>query len=139
MVRDPMDSKISVKEYLAALKENRLLGVKCRECGFVTAPPRLACRQCAGHITDLTQLSGKGRVASFTSVFLPPESHRGKAPYLVVMVELDEGPWIMGNLSGVDPAAASMELIGKRVTMNNTLLSGKDMSEKPIAPLFVLD
>ena len=133
-----MESKITVKEYLAALRENRLLGIKCTECGFITAPPRLACRKCAGQDTEVVELSGKGQIATFTSIYIPVESRRGHTPYLVVMVALDEGPWIMGNLSGVDPATASLELIGQRVKIKMPP-SGEDISPDGIAPLFVLD
>jgi uncharacterized protein len=133
-----MESKITVKEYLAALKENKLLGVKCQECGFVTAPPRLACRKCGGQETVVTELSGKGRIATFTSVHIPVESRHGKTPYLVVMVEMEEGPWIMGNMSGVDPAAASLELINQRVRLKMPP-PDEGNSGEGIAPQFVLD
>ncbi len=134
-----MEPKISVKEYLTALTENRLLGLKCKDCGFVTAPPRLACRKCGNQDAEVVELSGKGKIVTFTSVHIPPESRRGQTPYLVVMVELDEGPWIMGNLNGTDPANATMELIDKRVIMKNQPLSGEQKPEDGVAPLFVLD
>jgi uncharacterized protein len=134
-----MDSKISVKEYLTALTENRLLGLKCRECGFITAPPRLACRKCGSHETDNVELGGKGKIVTFTVVHLPPENRRGQPPYLVVMVELDEGPWIMGNLSGLDPAKATLELIGRRIHMQNQPLPEGQKPENGVSPLFVLE
>jgi len=134
-----MESKITVKEYLAALKENRLLGLKCQQCGFVTTPPRAACRKCAGFESKVVELSGKGRITTFTSVYIAPQDRQGKTPYLVVMVELDEGPWIMGNLSGIAPNQATIDLIGKRVTMNNLLISGKPNPENIPSPMFVLD
>ena len=133
-----MASNITVKEYFAALKENRLPGVKCKSCGFVTSPPRLACRKCGGHDTQLVELSGKGKIVTFTSVYIPPENRRNQAPYLVVMVELDEGPWIMGNLNGLDPTTATIELIGKRVKMDNTSLDKTD-PKSDAAPQFVLE
>lgn len=133
-----MAFKITVKEYLAALRDNKLLGIKCKECGFVTAPPRLACRKCGGQDTEVVELSGKGQIATFTSIYIPVESRRGHTPYLVVMVALDEGPWIMGNLSGVDPATACLELIGKRVKIKMPS-SGENIPGDGIAPIFVPD
>ncbi len=132
-----MGPKITAKEYLAALKENKLLGVKCKDCGFITAPPRLACRKCSGLDTELVQLSGKGKIVTFTSIHVPPLSRRGRTPFLVAMVELEEGPWILGNLSGVDPTTASMELIGQKVIMQNMPPTSGNEKEDP-APLFVL-
>jgi uncharacterized OB-fold protein len=134
-----MESKISIKEYLTALTENRLLGLKCRDCGFVTAPPRLACRKCGGLDSHVVELSGKGKIVTFTVVYLPPENRRGQPPYLVVIVELDEGAWIMGNLSGPDPAKATLELIGKRVRMQNHPLPEGQKAENGVPPVFVLE
>ena len=134
-----MGSKISVKEYLTALTENRLLGLKCQDCGFITTPPRLACRKCGGQETEIVELSGKGKIVTFTAVYISAEKQKGKTPFLVVMVELDEGPWIMGNLSGVDPATATLDLIDKRVIMRNAALPADQKPENGVAPLFILD
>jgi uncharacterized protein len=133
-----MGPRIGVKEYLAALRENKLLGLKCKRCGFVTAPPRLACRKCAAQEGEVVQLSGKGKIATFTSVYIPPESRRGKTPYIVVLVELDEGPWIMGNLAGTDPATASLELMDKKVFMKNKPSPDDKGAEDGIVPIFSL-
>ena len=134
-----MGPVITVRDYLAALRENRLIGLKCRECGFVTAPPRLACRRCSSRDNEIMELSGKGKIATFTSVCIPPESRRGKTPYIVVLVEMEEGPWIMGNLSGVDPAAVTLEIIERKVRMNNLSLPQEDIpKDGAIAPLFEL-
>ncbi len=134
-----MGLKISIQEYLTALSENRLLGLKCHNCGFITAPPRLACRKCASQDNEVVRLCGKGKIVTFTVVHLAPESRRGQPPYLVVMVELDEGPWIMGNLSGLNPAEASLELIGKRVVLENQPLPEGQKPENGVSPLFVLE
>jgi uncharacterized OB-fold protein len=134
-----LEPALTVKEYLAALKENRLLGVKCRDCGFITAPSRLSCRQCGGQDTEAVELSGKGQIATFTSVYIPVESRRGRTPYLVVMVELAEGPWIMGNLEGVDPCTASLELIGRKVRLQMPPSSAESAGGDGVAPVFILD
>lgn len=128
---------ISVKEYFAALKQNKLLGVKCKNCGFVTAPPRLSCRRCGGQETDNIELSGRGKITTFTSVCIPPENRRGKAPYLVVMVELEEGSWIMGDLIGPDPSTAAIDLIGRPVKMDNSSLDVSD-PKSDAAPQFII-
>ena len=131
-------AKISVKEYLEALNENRLLGLKCLECGFITAPPRPACRKCSAQNMEVVELCGKGKIVTFTSIHIPPESRRGQTPYIVVLVELEEGPWIMGNLSGIDPSTASLELIDKRVIMKNMPSSAEKTLKDGIVPQFQL-
>jgi hypothetical protein len=57
------------------------------------------------------------------------------------MVELDEGPWIMGNLTGIAPEKATMEaLINKRVKMEKgeVFTGDKYSAGEGTRPLFSL-
>jgi hypothetical protein len=135
-----LDTKLTFKEYNAALKENRLLGLRCRRCQTTTTPPRMVCRKCSSPELDVVPLSGRGAVQTFTTVFVAAEGRQDEVPYIIVMVELDEGPWLMGNLAGIDPAKATMELIGSRVTMSHRLFPGDKYSAGAVAsPLFTLE
>jgi len=134
-----MKYKLTFKAYNAALKENRLLGLKCTSCGAITAPPKMVCRQCTGSELEIIQLKGTGRIQTFTTVYVVPEGREEECPYIIVMVELDEGPWIMGNLDGVEPTQAGMELVGKRVNMGSKVFPGDKYSAGNAArPLFSL-
>jgi uncharacterized protein len=132
-----METNMTHKEYFEALKDNRLFGRKCKKCGFITSPPRLACRDCGSLENETVELSGKGTIVTFTSIHVGVESRRGKTPYLVIMVKLDEGPWIMGDLDGVDAAKADMSLIDKRVVMKNPHYDA--IPAEGIPPTFVLE
>jgi len=132
-----MEYKISIEQYTAALKESRLLGLRCKNCGAVTAPPRMVCRKCAGTDLEICELSGKGKIVTFTSVYVPPANRQGETPYLVIMVELEEGPWLMGNLDALDPRNAGFELIGKRVKLIPRTQNSRD--DRSSVPLFILD
>jgi uncharacterized protein len=132
-----MELNMTTTKYFEALNNNRLLGLRCKECGFITTPPRLACRNCGGLENQIVELKGKGTIMTFTSIHIGVESRRGKTPYLVVMVKMDEGPWIMGNLEGVDPSNASVDLIDKRVIMKNPFY--ETLPAEGIAPTFVLE
>ena len=134
-----MEHKLIFKDYNAALKQNRLLGLKCRACGAIMVPPAMVCRQCASFDMEIVELKGSGKIRTFTTVFVAAEGRESEIPYIIVMVELDEGPWIMGNLDGVDPRQASMELIGKKVRMGHKVFPGDKYSAGEGArPLFSL-
>ena len=135
-----MEHKITFKDYNEALKKNKLLGLKCAGCGAIIAPPRLACRQCGS--TDLIpfDLSGKGTIQTLTVVNVPPEGRESSAPYVVVMVQLEEGPWIMGNLSGIAPQDANIDLIGRAVIIDKPVIAVDKYSGGEVAgPVFALD
>ncbi len=131
--------KLSVQEYSDALMENHLLGLKCLDCGTITAPPRMTCRRCSSTNMEAIGLSGKGKIVTFTAIHVPPESRQGQPPYIVAMVELDEGPWIMANLSGVEADTASMELVDKRVRMTAPQPSPEKRPEGGLAPRFIIE
>ena len=135
-----MEHKLIFKDYSEALKENKLLGLKCKECGTITVPPMMVCRQCASPDMEIIELKGRGKIQTFATVNVAPEGREDEVPYIIVLVELDEGPWIMGNLTGVDPNAATMELIGKRVKMGHKVFPGdKYSSGESASPLFSLE
>ena len=123
-----MEHKLIFRDYNEALKQNRLLGLKCKSCGAITVPPKMVCRQCTSPKLDIVELKGNGKIRTFTTVNVAAEGREGEVPYTIVMVELEEGPWIMGNLDGTNPQDTSMELIGKPVKMSHQVFAGDKYS-----------
>jgi len=119
-----LEHKLTFKEYSEALKQDKLLGLKCKQCKAVTVPPKIVCGECGSADLDVVQLSGKGEIQTYTVVFVPPEGRESEAPYIITLVKLEEGPWIMGNLAGVQPDKAAMDLIGKKVEMGHKVFPG---------------
>lgn len=58
------------------------------------------------------ETSGKGQLYSYTVTHVPAAGFENKAPYLVGLIELDEGVRIIGNLINVKPEDVK---IGMRV------------------------
>lgn len=132
-----MEYKLTFKEYNKALKKNKLLGLKCNSCDAITVPPKMVCRKCASPDMDIVELSGNGKIETFTTVYVAAEGREGEVPYIIVLVALDEGPWIMGNLIDIAPSKATMELIGRRVKMGHKVFCGDKYSAGDGArPLF---
>jgi uncharacterized OB-fold protein len=134
-----MEYKLTFKEYSEALKENRLLGLKCRQCATICVPPRMVCCKCLSPDMDIIELSGRATIQTLTTVFVPAEGREDEAPYTIVLAELEEGPWLMGNLAGVEPEKATMELIGRRLKLGNKVFPGDKYSAGEGArPVFYL-
>jgi len=70
----------------------RLLGVTCETCGKNHFPKRLLCPKCRrkGKMVEI-QYAGKGKVYSFTEVSAPPAGFEDQVPYILAVIELDEG------------------------------------------------
>ena len=89
--------------YWAAARERQLVIQRC-ECGRLAHPPVASCPRCHGSHFTWSQMSGRGSVYAFTVVHhsVHPVT-AGAIPYVLVLVELDEGPRILANLRHYDP------------------------------------
>jgi hypothetical protein len=94
----PQPDNIS-REYWAAAARGELLVQECLACGTRQFYGRALCTTCGGTPAWITT-AGRGVVHTFTVVRqfgMPPFSD--ELPYVVAMVELAEGPLIMGNVT----------------------------------------
>jgi uncharacterized OB-fold protein len=129
--------KLTHIQYFAALKENILKGLKCLDCGTITVPPKATCDECSSTNQEITQLSGEGTIRTFTVIRVAPEGF--KAPYIVVLTQLREGPWLTGLLNSLEPESATMELIGKKVKLGHQVVQHmKHTAGEGVVPLFSL-
>lgn len=75
-----------------------MVGNKCLSCGSITYPGRAPCVKCSSTLYEKTRLSGKGKLISWTVVKTAPTGFEG--PYVVGMVELEEGPLFAAQVIG---------------------------------------
>lgn len=78
-----------------------LVGMKCPHCKGTYFPPRTICPTC--HRKSLgkmerTKLSGQGKVISYTVVHEAPEAFEMQKPYVMAIIEMDEGPKLTAQL-----------------------------------------
>ena len=123
-----MEYKLTFKAYTQALCKDKLLGLKCKTCGGITVPPKMTCQECGGTALDVVELSKRGEIVTYTVVNVAPEGRQNEAPYIVALVRLDEGPWIMGNIIDIDAAKANMDLIDKKVKVGFRVFPGDKYS-----------
>jgi uncharacterized OB-fold protein len=119
-----MKYKIDFRTYSDSLKKNKLLGLKCLTCGTITCPPTMVCQECAGTDQEIIEMSGKGEIVTFTTTYVAPLGRETEAPYTIVMVKLEEGPWITGNLIDIDPARVNMDIVGRNVILGHKVYPG---------------
>jgi uncharacterized protein len=78
---------------------------RCTSCGLVQHKPRALCVKCLTDTIEHVVASGRGTVHTFTVTHqngVPPFSTN--VPYVFAYVELDEGPRVLTNVVGCDPA-----------------------------------
>ncbi len=72
--------------------------VRCAACGRVDTPRRAVCSGCLASRLESIAIPGNGVVASFTTIRRAPTQFRDRAPYDVVVVDLDAGLRVTGRL-----------------------------------------
>jgi len=98
----------------------RLTGSACESCKTNYFPTRKLCPKCRrkGKIVQ-KQFSGKGKIYSFTEVTAGPAGFELEAPYVLAIVELDEGSRLTAQVVGVgekDVAIGSpVEMIFRKI------------------------
>ncbi len=89
------------------VKRQELVLQQCKECGNWLHPPRPMCPKCRSLETEWVPSAGKGTIYSW--VVYQEAPHPGfKAPYAVVLVELEEGVRLISNLVDVTPEEVSI-------------------------------
>jgi uncharacterized OB-fold protein len=84
------------------LREHKLLIQRCAECATLRVPPRPMCGNCGSLTWQAIESAGRGTVYSYAMPHYPPLPFFDH-PYIVVLVELDEGVRIVSNLRDVEP------------------------------------
>lgn len=132
-----MEYPLTFAQYNKALKKNILLGLECKKCRSITSPPQMRCHECSSLDLEVVELSGRGTIQTYTTIYVAAENRENELPYIIVLVKSEEGPWIMGNLFDQDPNKAGMDIIGKKVRMGNRLFPGDRYSNGDAArPVF---
>jgi len=101
------DKPFNDTSYEQFLNESKIMGSKCKKCGALSLPPRPVCISCFGREMEWVEFKGKGKLAAFTSITVAPpymakEGFNRNNPYLVGVVELDEGVKTVARIVGID-------------------------------------
>jgi uncharacterized OB-fold protein len=90
--------------YWEALVRHELYFQRCSDCATNVFPSRAVCPSCLSSATTWVRASGRGTVYSFTVTYQnQAPGFRESLPYVLAVVQLDEGPRMMTNVVGCAP------------------------------------
>jgi uncharacterized OB-fold protein len=81
-----------------AAKRHELQLQRCGACGRYIYYPRDRCPKCFSDQLAWNRVSGRGKLYSYTVVRRASSRHFADAPYVLAIVELDEGPRLTTNI-----------------------------------------
>jgi uncharacterized OB-fold protein len=95
---------------------------RCARCGTVQLIPRSLCAHCQQASLEWKESAGYGRVLSHTTVYrAPTPAFRDEAPYVIALIDMEEGFRLMTNVAG---GAGAPVAIGARVRIGFREIDG---------------
>lgn len=103
--------------YEQFVNEGKIMGSRCKKCGSLALPPRPICVSCFSGEMEWVQFKGTGKLVAFTSIVVAPpymvkEGFGRNNPYVVGVVDLDEGVKAVARIIGIDPKKPEQIKVG---------------------------
>ncbi len=122
-----MHSYAQDSPFFAGLSKGKLLGSRCKSCGYTYATPRGHCMEC-GAPTAWFELPLQGRVHTFTTSYMTGEAFLKDAPYTLVLVEFEGVDTLFfSRLAAADPAEVAIGMEVKARFMRNSTFRPTDV------------
>jgi uncharacterized OB-fold protein len=89
-------------DFIDYLEKGQVMGTRCKDCGASFFPPRADCCHCLTSNMDWFEVSGTGKLVSFSNLGFAPVAFKGDLPYCIAL--LDYGDFkVFGRIAGGVP------------------------------------
>ncbi len=119
-------SQAKVAKFVDYLDEGKIMGTKCKSCGAKYFPPRNDCAQCLSSDLEWFEITGKGKLLTYSKLMYAPSGFENDLPYRICVVEYPDGVKVFGRVSpaipdeslsiGMELVAVAVKLSGNKVT-----------------------
>jgi uncharacterized OB-fold protein len=86
------------KPFWEAARRHELILQQCSDCGISIYYPRSRCPRCMSNRLEWKPCSGRGTVYSYTVVWRTPTRAFADQPYVLAIIELEEGARMTSNV-----------------------------------------
>lgn len=112
-----------VNDFVSHLDEGKVTGTRCKDCGKVFFPPRADCYKCLTSNMEWFDVSGTGKLVSYSKLEYAPVGFDRDLPYCIAL--LDYGDYkVFGRLASdlsLEDIAVGMDM----KTVVNELSNGQ--------------
>lgn len=85
-------------DFMRYLEEGKVEGTRCKDCGLTYFPPRSDCYQCLTSNMEWFEVSGTGKLLTYSKLEYGPVGFEGDLPYTIAL--LDYGDYkVFGRIS----------------------------------------
>jgi len=95
-------SLTKINDFVDYLEKGKICGTRCADCGMLFFPPRADCFKCLTSHMEWFEVTGAGRLVSFSKLEYGPAGFQGDVPYCIAL--LDYGRFkVFGRIAGDVP------------------------------------
>ncbi len=98
------------REFWEGAKRGELRIQRCRSCGKAYFFPRPFCPHCSSKDVEWFTASGRARLYSYVINHRAAPGFQDWAPYVIAVVQLEEGPRMMTNIIGIEPLPENLPI-----------------------------
>ncbi len=85
-------------DFIDFLEDGKVKGTRCKDCGLVFFPPRADCYQCLASNVEWFEVSGRGKLVTYSKLEFAPVGFQDDVPYCIAL--LDYGKYkIFGRIA----------------------------------------
>ena len=85
-------------DFIDFLEGGKVMGTRCKDCGLVFFPPRADCYKCLASNVEWFEVSGKGKLLTYSELKFAPVGFQDDVPYCIAL--LDYGKYkIFGRIA----------------------------------------
>ncbi len=119
-------SQTKVAKFVDFLDEGSVMGTKCKSCGAKYFPPRSDCAQCLSSDMEWFEITGPGKLVTYSKLMYAPSGFEKDLPYRICVVEYADGVKVFGRISSQIPdkeLAIGMDLVAVPVKLSGDKVS----------------
>jgi uncharacterized OB-fold protein len=76
-----------VNDFVDQLEQGKVMGTKCKGCGLTFFPPRADCYKCLTSNMEWFQVSGTGKLVTYSKLEYGPVGFEKDLPYAIALVD----------------------------------------------------
>lgn len=98
------------QEFWDGARRHELRIQRCRACGRAYFFPRPFCPHCSSHDVEWFTASGRATLHTYVISQRPAPGFQDWLPYVIAIVQLEEGPRMMSNVIGIEPVPENLPI-----------------------------
>jgi uncharacterized OB-fold protein len=108
-------------DFVDYLEKGKVMGTKCKDCGALYFPPRSDCSKCLDSNMEWFEVSGTGKLLSYSELKYGPVGFENDLPYTIALLDYGNHK-VFGRISKDIPfedLSIGMELKTQTTTLPN--------------------